>query len=119
MGDGFLGASGAEDAPIAPSSARKPAPELTGKNGVECAMMSVCCLRPSFSGRVNRTAKPFGLEFASLSGIVGIPVESEKRPMTGVDGAFKCGAEDRAAASGVGLNVPLRRMPRAWAAEQC
>lgn len=115
MGDGFLDASGAADAPSACSRSKKPVPELTGKKGVEWVTMSVCCRRPPFSGRLNRTAKPLGLALVSLSGIVGIPVESEKRPVTGVDGAFKWGAEDREAASGVGLNVPLSRMPLACA----
>jgi len=115
MGDGFFGASGAAEAPSACSSPKKPSPELTGKNGVECEMMSVCCLRPFFSGRVKRIARPLGLAFGSVSGITGIPVEFEKRPITGVDGAFRWGAEDKEAASGVGLKVPLSRIPLACA----
>lgn len=39
--------------------------------------------------------------------------------MTGVDGAFKCGAEDKEAASDVGLNVPFSRMPLACASGKC
>src|SRR5271154_5395566 len=47
--------------------------------------------------------------------MTGIPVEFEKRTLTGVDGLFKCAARLSEAASAVGVNVPDSRMPLAWA----
>lgn len=44
-----------------------------------------------------------------------MPVEFENRTRIGVDGWLKCGALLRPAASEDGVNVPLRRIPRAWA----
>lgn len=46
-----------------------------------------------------------------------MPVELEKRTMTGVDALLKCGAEDKEAASEVGVNVPFVRRPCACAVE--
>jgi hypothetical protein len=43
--------------------------------------------------------------------MTGIPVESEKRAVTGVEGLLKWGALERDAASAVGSNFPVRRMP--------
>jgi hypothetical protein len=42
-----------------------------------------------------------------------MPVEFEKRTDTGVDGLKKCGAFESEDASGVGENVPVRRIPLA------
>ena len=55
--------------------ARNSSPVLTGKNGVECAIMSVCLWGPSWKRRPN----PRGEELGSASGMFGIPVELEKR----------------------------------------
>lgn len=73
--------------------------------------MSVC-LWPS-SLRTKRRPKPRGLALESVSGISGMPVEFEKRTMTGVEELLKCGALESEAASAVGVNVPLVRWPRA------
>ena len=75
-------------------------------------MMSVCLCGPSY---MKRTAKPRGWALGSLSGIVGRPVELEKRMTTGVDGWLKCGAFERALASDVGVKVPFNNIPRACA----
>ena len=56
-----------------------------GKKGVEWAMMSVCLCSPSW----NRIAIPRGLEVGSVSGMVGRPVEEEKRIVRGVEGEVK------------------------------
>jgi hypothetical protein len=81
-----------------------------GKDGVECATMSVCCLFPSLSeGRWKRIARPCGLALLSVSGMLGRPVEEEKRRVMGVEGAVKCGALERVDAVGVGVKVPVRR----------
>ena len=58
---------------------------------------------------------PRGLEFGSVSGIAGRPVEEEKRRVIGVEGAEKWGAVERDGAVGEGVNVPVRRWPFAWA----
>src|SRR5579871_5049159 len=58
---------------------------------------------------------PLGLEFGSLSGIVGSPVASEKRTVTGVDARVACGARVSVAASAEGANVPSHMSPLAWA----
>jgi hypothetical protein len=42
---------------------------------------------------------PRGLALPSVSGMSGIPVEVEKRVMTGVDALLKCGALESEAAS--------------------
>ena len=84
----------------------------TGKPLVEWAMMSVCACSP----RWKRMAIPRGPDRAgSLSGMVGRPVESENRTVTGVDGRFACGARVSFAASGDGVNVPEHISPLAWA----
>lgn len=49
-----------------------------------------------------------------MSGKSGSPVELEKRAMMGVS-VWKCGADDRVDASGVGVNFPSRRIPFACA----
>lgn len=50
---------------------------------------------------------PRGSAFGSVSGMLGIPVEFEKRTRTGVDAEVKWGAMDSSLALGVGMNVPL------------
>ena len=45
--------------------------------------------------------------------MTGMPVELEKRTVTGVDGRFKWGALLSEAASGVGVNDPFNMMPLA------
>lgn len=64
---------------------------------------------------MKRRAKPRGFALGSVSGISGMPVEEEKRTVMGVEGELKCGAVVMDAAVGVGVKVPLRRWPRAWA----
>ena len=59
--------------------------------------------------------RPRGSALGSLSGIAGIPVELEKRTVTGVDVRLKCGARLSDAASRVGVNLPVSMMPLAWA----
>lgn len=81
--------------------------------------MSVCALRPLTSGSWKRNAMPRGLPLGSVSGILGVPVEEEKRTMMGVEGAVKCGAELRSEAAEVGVKVPVRRWPLAWAIPLC
>lgn len=44
-----------------------------------------------------------------------MPVEEERRARRGVEGEWKWGAVERWAARGVGVNVPVRRRPFAWA----
>ncbi len=57
--------------------------------------------------RWNRTAIACGLDpFGSLSPIVGIPAEIEKRTVTGVDGLTACGALVSFAAPAAGVKVP-------------
>ena len=52
--------------------------------------MSVCWRRPvEESGRWKRMAMPRGLAAGSVSGIVGMPVEEEKRIVREVDGLLK------------------------------
>lgn len=59
---------------------------------------------------------PRGSAFGSVSGILGIPVELLKRMRRGVLGEAKWGAMDSLDAAGVGVNVPVRRVPLACAA---
>ena len=66
-------------------------------------------------GSRNRTAKPRGLALGSVSGMCGRPVDEEKRASRRVEERVKCGALERVEARGVGVNVPLRRRPLAWA----
>jgi len=47
--------------------------------------------------------------------MAGMPVLFEKRTTIGVEGAVKWCAIERVAASGVGVKVPLRTKPLAWA----
>ncbi|KUI53658.1 hypothetical protein VP1G_10581 [Cytospora mali] len=63
----------------------------------------------------NRTARPLGLFPASVSAWAGSPAASEKRAMMGVWGLVRWGAIERERASSVGVKVPFRRMPFAWA----
>lgn len=77
-------------------------------------MISVCLWRFS-SPRLKRIAIPRGSALPSVSGIWGIPVELEKRTQIEVLGAANWGAMESLAASGVGVNVPVKRMPLAWA----
>jgi len=58
---------------------------------------------------------PRGFALGSVSGIVGMPVEEEKRTVMGVEGEEKCGAVVRVEAVGVGVKTPVRRRPFAWA----
>jgi hypothetical protein len=98
---------------------RVSAPSFPGKPSTLWAMMSVWARRPSRSGSWKRTARPRGLPLGSLSGRAGMPVEEEKRARSGVEGWVKCGARERAAAEGVGVKVPVRRMPLAWTGGGC
>lgn len=59
---------------------------------------------------------PRGFASPAVSGIFGMPVELEKRTVIAVELLLKCGAELSVPASDVGVNVPLSRMPLAWAA---
>lgn len=68
---------------------------------------------------MKRMAIPRGSAFPSVSGMLGIPVELEKRTQTGVEGLLKCGAVESLAASADGMNVPLRSSPLAWAVRIC
>ena len=87
-----------------------------GKVGVLCVMMSVCERLPSgVGGRWKRTARPWGSVSGTVSGIWGRPVEVLKRARMGVEGAVKWGAVERVEARGVGVNVPVRRVPFACA----
>src|SRR5437899_6225417 len=51
----------------------------------------------------------------SLSGMFGTPVPSEYLTVSGVDGAFACGARVSFAASADGVNVPEHMSPLASA----
>ena len=62
-------------------------------------------------------ALPCGLAFGSASGMVGTPVEFEKRTVTGT-GLIKCGALLRLRAFGEGVNVPVAMTPLAWLARK-
>lgn len=66
-------------------------------------------------GKWKRTAKPRGLALGLVSGIWGMPVEEEKRAVMGVEVALKWWAFVRVDALEVGVKVPVRRWPRAWA----
>jgi hypothetical protein len=46
---------------------------------------------------------------------LGKPVEEEKRTVTGVEGWLKCGAVVRLEDVALGVKVPVRRWPFAWA----
>lgn len=83
MGDGD-GVPGG-DAISAFKNSRNSPPVRVGKKGVEWVTTSVC-LRPP---RLKRTAKPRGSALGSLSGIIGMPVELEKRTVMGVESAWK------------------------------
>ena len=108
-------ASAALGPPAARRNSRNSAPVRVGKEGVECATMSVCRLFPPLSGRWKRIARPRGLALPSVSGMLGRPVDEEKRSVMGVEGVVKCGALERVEAVGVGMKVPVRRWPFAWA----
>src|SRR5579871_3475373 len=60
-------------------------------------------------------AMPRGLAFGSVSGMVGMPVVSENRTVTGVEALRTCGARVREAARGDGVNLPASRIPLACA----
>lgn len=93
--------------------ARASGPSFAGKKGVEWVIISVWTRRGD-SARTNLIARPRGFPFGSVSGNSGRPVELEKRAKMGVL-RWKCGADDRADAPGVGVNDPSRRMPFACA----
>ena len=65
------------------------------------------------SARLKRIARPRGLASAALSGIIGRPVELEKRAVTGVDGRETCGALVRDKASGAAVKEPVSISPLA------
>ena len=46
-----------------------------------------------------------------MSGIVGSPVEFEKRTRIGVEGELKCSALESSAAFADGVNVPVSKVP--------
>lgn len=46
-------------------------------------------------------------------------MELEKRAVIGVEAFLKCGALESCAAVGVGVNAPVKRVPRAWAGGTC
>lgn len=56
-------------------------------------------------------AIPRGSESEILSGILGIPVELEKRTQTGVLAALKCSALESLEASADGVKLPDRIIP--------
>ena len=62
---------------------------------------------------MKRIDKPRDSVFGSVSGILGKAVAFENLTMTGVDGLLKWGAAESFAASGVGVKVPLSRIPLA------
>ena len=57
---------------------------------------------------------PRGLEVGSVSGMVGRPVEEEKRIVRVVEGEVKWGAFERVEARDEGVKLPVRRIPFAW-----
>ena len=58
---------------------------------------------------------PRGLALGSVSAILGKPVEEEKRTVIGVEELLKCGAVVRDGAVVLGVKVPVKRCPFAWA----
>ena len=60
-------------------------------------------------------ASPCGLLLASVSGIVGMPVESLKRAVTGTEGPAKWGAVESSFAAVVGVKLPVSSWPLACA----
>lgn len=107
LGDGVSGPLAA----TAWRNSRNSWPVLVGNPSVEWLTMSVCTCSASW----NRIARPQGFALGSLSGKSGIPVELEKRTITGVDGRVMCGALLRDSASGSGVKVPVSKTPRACA----
>ena len=77
LGEGTSGPLAA----AARKNSRNSYPSRPGKPSVEWLTMSVW----TCSARLNRRAKPRGLASGLLSGIMGKPVELEKRAVTGVD----------------------------------
>src|SRR5262249_29997179 len=103
-----LGASG-ELAASASSKSRKSSPVATGKNLRELITMSVS-LPP---GRWNLMAMPCGLAALPPSGTLGIPLESEKRTVTGIVAPLNNTARLSPADSGDALKLPSTTMPLA------
>jgi hypothetical protein len=120
-------------APATLAARRKPrnsSPVRTGKSGVECATMSVCTRRGVLASS-KRIASPRGWPSGAVSGWieirsasdechwwltrVGKPVELEKRVVTGVLGAAKCGADESLLASVDGVKIPVSSRPFACA----
>lgn len=96
-------------------NSRNSSPVRVGKKGVEWATISVClCFSAS---RIKRIAMPRGSACASKSGMLGIPVELEKRIQMGVEGLLKWRAVESVLASGRGMKVPVKRSPFACARE--
>src|SRR5580704_15101623 len=98
-------------APAAFRNSKNSAPSRVGKPSVEWLTMSVC----TWSARLNRIASPRGFASGELSGILGSPVELEKRTVTGVDSRVTWGALVSDVAPGAGRNVPRSIRPFAWA----
>jgi hypothetical protein len=64
-------------------------------------------------GMLNRMAMPRGPPRGSLSGMLGTPVPSENRTVTGTAGPLKCAALLSPFASFDGVKVPLTTVPLA------
>src|SRR5271154_2825592 len=105
VGDGVSGG----DAASALKSSRSSSPVRTGKRGLDWLTISVWTRSP----RIKRIALPRDSVIEYVSGMLGKAVAFEKRTRTGVEGLLKWGAEESFAASGVGVKVPLRRIPLA------
>src|ERR1700739_2549151 len=82
-------------------NSRNWAPSRVGNPSVEWLTISVC----TWSARLNRMAIPRGLASGELSGMVGIPVELEKRTVIGVDARVMCGALVNLVAGAAGFYV--------------
>ena len=99
-------------AATARSRSRNSSPVATGKKASELATMSIS----DPSGRWKRTAMPCGLALASPSGIVGTPVASEKRTVTGTGSPANRAALLSVAPAALGWKLPSATMPLAWLA---
>ena len=95
-------------AATARKKSRNSSPVETGKNFSELVTMSV-----SLPGRWYLIAKPWGLAKSEPSGRFGIPVESEKRTVTGILLPSNSTARLNSAAAGEALKLPSATMPLA------
>ena len=68
------------------------------------------------SGRWKRTAMPCGLALGSPSGMVGTPVASENRTVTGISPPWNSAAVLSAAPAALGAKLPSATIPLAWLA---